>query len=389
MKRLAAGLKKSSGSSASAAATGSSADPVLLDEDEPVVALDEDDDEDQQDEEARAAAKDRAEFKTQMEKTGVRSAVRGVVALTATPAACGHDLREGASQVKHHICVMEHPCARHAENETRTWCIVPSHAHCPARSRCPRRANYVGYPFTAMPYAERTIKHVPVPERKQITAIKKTVLYKKVLQQNDWWDNSEDKPMPPFQVRTDGAIWVRKNDLDDAVEGGEKSSRQIKDIVDAAQAESARRGDKVLESDGVGIALMLESMSEKSAEAEAERRALIVSNYTRTNEQKLKLAHYILEGDLVLENGTPVSEKSVCDVFVIIFDHKYLRIMWRGAHRPLNASEDDLDPDLGTRKWEIACMWLWLLLPCLSAAFAHNHDNCLAFRLSVSQSRSR
>ena len=36
----------------------------------------------------------RNEFRTQMETTGVRSAVRGVVALTATPAACGHDDNE-------------------------------------------------------------------------------------------------------------------------------------------------------------------------------------------------------------------------------------------------------------------------------------------------------
>ena len=61
---------------------------------------------------AAAEARDRAAFKREM--TGVRSAVRGVVALTATPAACGHDIiNEEASQVKHHICVMEHPCAPH------------------------------------------------------------------------------------------------------------------------------------------------------------------------------------------------------------------------------------------------------------------------------------
>ena len=328
---------------------------MLLDEDEDarpaaaagssaLVALDDDDDDQEQDDEARAEAKDRAEFKNQMEKTGVRSAVRGVVALTATPAACGHDLREGASKVKHHICVMEHPCARHAANETRT-CTPRAHTLTVVRAALSRRvrANYVGYSFTAMPYAERVITHEPVPDRKQITAIKKTVLYQKVLKEYGWWDMAENKPMPPFQVRADKAIWVPKALLSDIVEEGEKSSRQLKAIVDAAQAESARRGDKVLESDGVGIALMLESMSEKSAEVEPERRALIVSNYTRTNDQKLKLAHHILEGDLKLENGTPLSEACVCDIFVIIFDHKYLRIMWRGAHRPLNAPDDDPD----------------------------------------------
>lgn len=51
----------------------------------------------------------RDEFKNQMTATGIRSAVRGVVALTATPAACGHDLPKEASQVIHQVCEMIHP----------------------------------------------------------------------------------------------------------------------------------------------------------------------------------------------------------------------------------------------------------------------------------------
>jgi len=260
----------------------------------------------------------RNEFRATMDVTGVRSAVRGVVAQTATPAACGHDLAESASQVKHHICDMAHP------------------------------SNYVGYEFTAAPYAERTILHVPVPDRKQIVAIKKAPIYTEVLKKNDWWDNENDAPMPPFRRRADGAITVRKAELSDDKEGGDKSSREIADIVDTAQKMSARRGDKVLESDGVGIALMLESMSRHSATREPDRRALIISNYTRTDQQKLQLAQHILEGDLMFEDGSKVPERCVVDLFVIIFDHKNLRIMWRGA-AGAGASDDlSIPPDHDT-----------------------------------------
>lgn len=291
---------------AAAAAQGTLNDPVLMDDDDSMLPDDDDDDDelegaivcaDKRNEEARDDTRMRNEFKSQMEATGIRSAVRGVVALTATPAACGHDLSAAASKVMHHVCAMEHP------------------------------GNYVGYEFTAAPYAERKIKHEPVPDRKQITAIKKGLLYPEVLKRNSWWDTAHDQPMPPFRRRADGAIVVFKRDLTDIEEGNDKSSTEIKALVDTAYRESARRGDKVLESDGVGIALMLEAMSELSANQEPERRALIVSNYTRTNDGKLKLARHILNGELTLEDGRQLPENCVSDIFVIIFDHKVLRIM--------------------------------------------------------------
>ena len=302
---------------AAAAASGSQVDPVLLEtDDEPPL-------DDEEEESAAAAARGergareevdedrmRNEFRNQMDATGVRSAVRGVVALTATPAACGHELSESASQVKHHICVMQHP------------------------------SNYVGYEFTAAGYAERTIKHVVVPDRKQIVALKKAPIYREVLQKYDWWNNEEDQPMPPFKVRGDGAITVRKADLSNDKEGGDKSSRELCDIVNKAQRKAATKGDKVLESDGVGIALMLEDMSRLSARDELERRALIISNFTRTDAQKLHLAQQILEGNLVFEDGTELPESCVCDLFILIFDHKNLRIMWRGSSGA--GSDDDV-----------------------------------------------
>jgi len=298
MRRLNKGLGSLvlAGAQQAAAASGSSDDPVLLDDDanEPVLDDDEDDSGDCATVERGEVDEERMrnEFRNQMDSTGVRSAVRGVVALTATPAACGHDLSEGASQVKHHICAMEHP------------------------------SNYVGYSFNAASYAERNIEHACVPDRKQITAIKKTPIYREVLSSYGWWDTPNDKPMLPFKRRADGAIVAPKKELSDLREAGDVSSRELWEIVDKAHMESAKRGDKVLESDGVGIAVMLESMSQKPASIEEERRALIVSNYTKTEMGKLRLAQHILEGDLTFENGAKLPESCVCGLFIIVFDHK-------------------------------------------------------------------
>ena len=110
MKRLEAGLDKLYPQPrAQPAAAGSSDDPRSLDsddDDEPAAAAGA---AAEAREEAAAEARARNEFRNAMEVTGVRSIVRGVVALTATPAACGHDLADTASKVKHHICIMEHP----------------------------------------------------------------------------------------------------------------------------------------------------------------------------------------------------------------------------------------------------------------------------------------
>ena len=179
-----------------------------------------------------------------------------------------------------------------------------------------------------------------MPDRKQIVAIKKGILYEKVLKEHDWWNTIDDEPMPPFKMRADGAIMVTKKDLaesGDVVEAGGKSANELKQIVDEAQKDSGRRGHKVLESDGVGIAMMLQSMAERPAPEELERRALIVSNYTKTEAQKLQLAKHILLGDLTLEGTLPGS--CLSDLFVIIFDHKLLRIMWRGTQTD-GADED-------------------------------------------------
>ena len=174
--------------------------------------------------------------------------------------------------------------------------------------------------------------HEPVPDRKQIIAIKKGILYEKVLKEHGWWNTEADEPMLPFKMRADGAIMVTKKALaesGDVVEAGEKSANELKQIVDEAQKESGRRGHKVLESDGVGIAMMLQSMAERPEEPE--RRALIVSNYTKNAAQKMQLAKHILLGDLKLEDGSALPGSCLCDLFIIIFDHKLLRIMWRGT----------------------------------------------------------
>ena len=81
------------------------------------------------------------------------------------------------------------------------------------------------------------------------------------------------------------------------------------DMVVAAHRKSTLRGDKVLESDGVGIALMISSMSEKGPAEEQERRALVISNFTRTFLQKEQLASHILTGELTLEDGVTLLAK--------------------------------------------------------------------------------
>ena len=355
MKRLTAGLERlypQPQKGAAPSAAGSSGDPILVGGEEDDAVVDDDDDDNwlgERDAASNEDARDREGFKTQMEVSGVRSAVRGVVALTATPAACGHDLASGASTVQHHICRMEHP------------------------------SNYVGYEFTKAPYAECSIEHVAVPDRKQIVAIKKGVLYRELLPKYGWWNDVEDKPMPPFKMRADGAIYALKRELDDVVEEGEKSSRDLHKLVETAYKVSARKGDKVLESDGVGIALMLDSMSEKPAAQEAERRALIVSNYTRTNEQKIALAKHILDGDLAFEDGSKLPEKCVCDLFVIIFDHKVLRIMWRGG---VTGDEEAFQPDHEPLQVIIAlaCASCW-------ASVAHLCPLCCCYRYSTPSSK--
>ena len=59
---------------------------------------------------------------------------------------------------------------------------------------------------------------------------------------------------------------------------------------------------------------------------------------------QLKLAHHILEGDLVYEDGSFLAHRCVSSLFVIIFDHKNLRIMWRGSDGGASASDDVFIP---------------------------------------------
>ena len=88
-----------------------------------------------------------------------------------------------------------------------------------------------------------TIQHAPVPDRKQLNQIAKTVFYNEILKANDWLD-ANDEPMMPFKRRADGVITVMKKDLSDIPEGGGKSSADICNLVEAAHKKAGRRGDK-------------------------------------------------------------------------------------------------------------------------------------------------
>lgn len=140
---------------------------------------------------------------------------------------------------------------------------------------------------TAASYAERTIVHSQVPDRKQILVLKKSEIYMALLKKYGRWDETGDKPFPPFKMRADGVITVRKKELDQTEEGTQ-SSQYIYEMADLVQRNSKRRGDKIIESDGVGIALMLKDMSRYDAIIEPERRALIMSSFTRTRVRKVK-----------------------------------------------------------------------------------------------------
>ena len=141
---------------------------------------------------------------------------------------------------------------------------------------------------------------------------------------------------------------MRKALLDNVPEGNGMSSQAIFDIVAEVAHGQGRRGHKVLESDGIGIALMLESMSKPDAGdyVEDERRALIISNFTRDNEQKKLLARIILEGKLLLPSGLKLPTECYDDLFVIVYHHDCVRIMWRGVSADANSGGSaDADSD--------------------------------------------
>lgn len=228
--------------------------------------------------------------------TGLRSAVHGVVSLTATPAACGHDLPAAANNVQFQVVKM----------------IPPK--------------NYVGYPFLSAPHCERAIEWQEVPDRRLILALQKSLLYTVELKERGLWQDGTDKPPEPFKVNARGTISLSKRDRD--------VDPQLEEIwwaVDAAFKESKRRGDKVVECDGEGLQMMLQSMvNEKDGRIEPERRGLVISNFTRNLLQKQHLAKNILVGELSkplgCEDGSSVLS---ADLFVIIFDYRGIEIRWR------------------------------------------------------------
>ena len=153
-----------------------------------------------------AHADDRGLFKSAA--TGLRSVLRGVLSLTATPAACGHDLPEDANKVVFQVIELKEPM------------------------------NYVGWEFQAALYAERSIVMMEVPDRKQLNNISKTKYYKHILQAKGLW--TSEGPSPPFVLDSRGVIRVTKQDRE-----ADPDVEEIWNAVHIASKKTNKTGDKV------------------------------------------------------------------------------------------------------------------------------------------------
>ena len=143
---------------------------------------------------------ERERIKFRHAATGLRSAIRGVISFTATPGACGHDLPNNASKIDFHVLKMMHP------------------------------QNYVGYDFQSAPYATHTIRWEQIPDRRQLKAIAKSIIYRQVLTELRLWVADRDCPPPPFRVDKNGTISVRKKDL----EGDDDALRRASPLCSSA-----------------------------------------------------------------------------------------------------------------------------------------------------------
>ena len=260
--------------------------------------------------------------------TGLRSAVYAVIAFTATPSACGADGQQGVAASKTTFCVLK---------------MKPP-------------LNYVGYAFTAPPYAQRTISFMPVPDRKDTLNIAKTALYKQLFIERGLWNGG---PPDPFTMDARGTIKCPKRARDD-----DPDANQIWELVDAASRQRIPRRQAVLRDDGEGIRRMLASTIEQlDGSVEPERRCLIMSNYTKETPQKQRLARLLLDDPetspgLFEDDERFFDECLIANLFVIIFDFKHVELVWRGApsigssnaaadHETLTLQNALADPSLG------------------------------------------
>lgn len=272
------------------------------------------------------------------EATGLRSAVRGVAALTATPAACGQDLPPAANAVVHQVVRMLAP------------------------------ANYVGLPFFSDEHCEFKAQVKIVEDRRDIKAITKSILYREKLMQADLWDGHGDVP-EPFKMNQKGTISLRKRDYEDDAE-----VKEIWEVVDRAYKAKQTRSDKVVQHDGQGLSQMLKSMSECTA---PERRGLVISNFTRTLQQKKLLASHLLTGEL---------SEHTSGFFVIIYDHKGIELLWLGSpdsilevYNAIDRASKELIPGLKTDQQEIGDMQYECSIRCPFANINHMYTALLEY----------
>ena len=204
----------------------------------------------------------------------------------------------------------------------------------------------------------------------QVKAVAKSPLYRAVLEREGLWDVALQQPLAPFRIDGRGTISLTKRDRD-----ADDDLARIWKEVDRAHREAKKCSDKVMFHDGEGLQVptpayqhrhtaspprsclcsscaltrgdgpaslapqaMLSSMTAQADGAvENERRALVISNFTRTSQQKNHLARCVL-------GGRHFDERSVAGLFVIVFAHDFVTLKWRAADHAqldvLNAIRD-------------------------------------------------
>jgi len=264
---------------------------VESDDDEiPEVEEDPDDSDDSSD------ASEAVDDETVAMVSGIRSAAHNVVAFTATPFANGIDLTKLASQVVFNVVKMPLP------------------------------SNYVGTDDRAM----HKITWEEVPNRvSPAKAPTKTQVYKIVLDYHGLWDG-HGQPPPPFTQTVNGVIKLPASARADF--------KVLTDEIDVLVKQLAPRRAGMAAVDGPGLCCMLRSM-QVDVPGEDERRALVITNFTKNHSQKQAMASAILRGELGAQ------EDIARGVIVVVYHFDCLSIRFRAEDHEL---DDILDAMEGT-----------------------------------------
>jgi hypothetical protein len=234
---------------------------------------------------------------TKCSATGLCAALWGVIGVSATPVANSHELGCNASQAAHQVIQLVPP------------------------------PNYVGLFFFSAAHCLRQVEVVIVPGRRAVRQLNKTALYEQVFTDGNLWQAGHNPPNgfvktkgPRYQIR---AI---KNQCDD-----DPYATKLRDIVDRAFKDRLKTA-RPIDDDRSGLNDMLESMEKVDLAADGtaiERRALVMTNQTVTEAQKLSLLHRLVQHDACPTGATSLTTHTE-NFFVANFHHQYIELGWRG-----------------------------------------------------------